>query len=88
MFFDKRFTGAVLVITALTHVVFTVSKMSNNITILDMVLNLLVLIVFIWATYNSLRIYEETAELMKTGAGKRAGDFKHVGNISNIYMKK
>lgn len=83
MFFDKKLTESILVITALTHIVFAILKMSDNITGLDILLNLLVFIGFVWITYSSLKIYKEMIERirMKTRT-------KYVENIANdIYEK-
>ncbi|HHW30736.1 MAG TPA: hypothetical protein GXX20_03545 [Clostridiaceae bacterium] len=88
MFFDKKFTYSILAIAILTHVVFTVSKMSDNINMLDILLNLLILVGLICTTYISLRIYGETVELVKINTGKITGNFRNVGDIANYIYEK
>ncbi|HHV95786.1 MAG TPA: hypothetical protein GXX37_04815 [Clostridiaceae bacterium] len=86
MFFDKNLTKAALIITTLTHVALTYASKSGNVTIWDMLLNLLVFVGFIWMTYNSLKIYEEV--IMLINKGKTTAGIKSVGNTANYIYEK
>lgn len=87
-YLDKKLTGSTLAITALTYVVFTISRLSGHITILDILLNLSVFTGFMWATHNSLKIYEGIVEIIKNNTEKRTGCFNRARNIANYIYEK
>ena len=66
MFFNKWLTGAVLLTTVLTHVVYTAITQRNELSLADILINVLMLIGFTWAALASLHLYGKMTEFLKT----------------------
>jgi len=87
MFFDKKLIASVLVITMLTHMVFSGLK-ASSITEVDTLSGLLIFIVFIGATYSLLKIFDEAIMLVKNSTEKRKDDLGHVGRIADYIYEQ
>ncbi|HHY36480.1 MAG TPA: methyl-accepting chemotaxis protein [Firmicutes bacterium] len=88
LYLDKRLPGAILLLTALTHLFFSIFRPAGQIAVLDIFLNLAVFAGFMWITANSLKIYRELAEIVKLNTDKRTGGFTRARNIANFIYEQ
>jgi len=88
MFFNKWLPGAVLLTTVLTHVVYTAITQRNELSLADILINVLMLIGFTWAALVSLHLYGKMTEFLKTNSDKIAGNLNHARDLAdNIFRK-
>ena len=83
MFSDITLIKAVVALTAAKYTVFVVLRKAGDLTLPDILLCLIIFVGVILAAFGSLRVCEGMDRLWKAEDEKKAGGFKHVGNIAN-----